>query len=185
MNNISTNNLTTPEAFRPRNNRGGFLKPGTPAFIEAIAAHKKEQTAQKAKARRDAAREAKGGTTRPRGDENEKRVAVIKIFTEGVKAGIDQEKLISQARAELDMTYANAYYYWSRVFMKAAKDGKIEGIGPDGKVVKVAAAPEKKAPTPRKSRAKATVEAAPPAAEEPVVEAEGSGEPTTTETPTE
>lgn len=58
---------------------------------------------------------------RPRGDANPKRVRALEIFKNGTTAGTSQEDMIKEVMKELSITYANAFYYYNRVFLKAKK----------------------------------------------------------------
>lgn len=56
---------------------------------------------------------------RAKGANNAKRARAIEMFTEMTAQGLSQEKMLKAVQDELKITYANTYYYYSRVFKKA------------------------------------------------------------------
>lgn len=56
---------------------------------------------------------------RAKGANNAKRTRAIEMFTEMTAQGLSQEKMLKAVQDELKITYANTYYYYSRVFKKA------------------------------------------------------------------
>lgn len=72
----------------------------------------------KAKAPKAAATSAPK-TKRAKGANNAKRARALEMFTEMTAQGLSQEKMLKAVQDELKITYANTYYYYSRVFKKA------------------------------------------------------------------
>jgi hypothetical protein len=60
------------------------------------------------------------GAKRARGDDNPKRTRALEIMAAGEAAGKARDVILAEVQKELDITYANAYYYWGRVY-KVAK----------------------------------------------------------------
>jgi len=58
-------------------------------------------------------------TKRGRGDNNPKRARAVELMTKLEADGVTQDKILETVQAELKLTYANAYYYWARVYKKA------------------------------------------------------------------
>lgn len=58
-------------------------------------------------------------TKRAKGANNAKRTKALEMFTSLTAYGHSQESILKAVMTELSITYANAYYYYSRVFKKA------------------------------------------------------------------
>jgi len=56
---------------------------------------------------------------RAKGDNNTKRTRALEMFKDMTAQGLSQEKMLKAVQDELKITYANTYYYYSRVFKKA------------------------------------------------------------------
>jgi hypothetical protein len=85
------------------------------ASIKTPAAVTKTVKAKAPKAVTTAAPKAK----RAKGANNAKRARALEMFTEMTAQGLSQEKMLKAVQDELKITYANTYYYYSRVFKKA------------------------------------------------------------------
>jgi hypothetical protein len=48
-----------------------------------------------------------------------KRASALEMFKDMTAQGLSQEKMLKAVQDELKITYANTYYYYSRVFKKA------------------------------------------------------------------
>jgi hypothetical protein len=81
----------------------------------AAAVTKPVKAKAKAKAKVTAAPKAK----RAKGDNNTKRTRALEMFKDMTAQGLSQEKMLKAVQDELKITYANTYYYYSRVFKKA------------------------------------------------------------------
>jgi hypothetical protein len=57
-------------------------------------------------------------TAKTKGDGNAKRVRALEMFKDMTASGFSQEKMLKAVMDELKITYANTYYYYSRVFKK-------------------------------------------------------------------
>ncbi len=58
-------------------------------------------------------------TKRAKGANNAKRARALEMFKDMTAQGLSQEKMLKAVQDELKITYANTYYYYSRVFKKA------------------------------------------------------------------
>jgi len=87
----------------------------TEAQVDVPATVTKAVKAKAPKAVATAAPKAK----RAKGDNNAKRTRALEMFTEMTAQGLSQEKMLKAVQDELKITYANTYYYYSRVFKKA------------------------------------------------------------------
>ena len=56
---------------------------------------------------------------RAKGANNAKRTRALDMFKDMTAQGLSQEKMLKAVQDELKITYANTYYYYSRVFKKA------------------------------------------------------------------
>lgn len=56
---------------------------------------------------------------RAKGANNAKRARALEMFKDMTAQGLSQEKMLKAVQDELKITYANTYYYYSRVFKKA------------------------------------------------------------------
>ena len=56
---------------------------------------------------------------RVKGANNAKRTRALDMFKDMTAQGLSQEKMLKAVQDELKITYANTYYYYSRVFKKA------------------------------------------------------------------
>jgi hypothetical protein len=56
---------------------------------------------------------------RATGANNAKRARALEMFKDMTEQGLSQEKMLKAVQDELKITYANTYYYYSRVFKKA------------------------------------------------------------------
>ena len=56
---------------------------------------------------------------RAKGANNAKRTRALDMFKDMTDQGLSQEKMLKAVQDELKITYANTYYYYSRVFKKA------------------------------------------------------------------
>jgi hypothetical protein len=56
---------------------------------------------------------------RAKGANNAKRARALEMFKDMTEQGLSQEKMLKAVQDELKITYANTYYYYSRVFKKA------------------------------------------------------------------
>ena len=56
---------------------------------------------------------------RAKGANNAKRARALDMFKDMTAQGLSQEKMLKAVQDELKITYANTYYYYSRVFKKA------------------------------------------------------------------
>lgn len=56
---------------------------------------------------------------RAKGANNAKRTRALEMFKDMTAQGLSQEKMLKAVQDELKITYANTYYYYSRVFKKA------------------------------------------------------------------
>jgi len=97
----------------------GKYQAETPAGAVDIASTVKTAAAVtkpvKAKAKVVAAPKAK----RAKGANNTKRTRALEMFKDMTAQGLSQEKMLKAVQDELKITYANTYYYYSRVFKKA------------------------------------------------------------------
>lgn len=87
----------------------------TQANIDVPAAVTKTVKAKAPKAAATATPKAK----RAKGANNAKRARALEMFKDMTAQGLSQEKMLKAVQDELKITYANTYYYYSRVFKKA------------------------------------------------------------------
>ena len=73
----------------------------------------------KAKAPKVVAQVAPSKTKRAKGANNAKRARALEMFKDMTAQGLSQEKMLKAVQVDLKITYANTYYYYSRVFKKA------------------------------------------------------------------
>lgn len=85
------------------------------ATIKTAAAVTKTVKAKAPKAVTTTAPKAK----RAKGANNAKRARALEMFKDMTAQGLSQEKMLKAVQDELKITYANTYYYYSRVFKKA------------------------------------------------------------------
>jgi hypothetical protein len=85
------------------------------AVVQTPAAVTKTVKAKPTKAVATAAPKAK----RAKGANNAKRARALEMFKDMTEQGLSQEKMLKAVQDELKITYANTYYYYSRVFKKA------------------------------------------------------------------
>lgn len=85
------------------------------ANIKTAAAVTKTVKAKAPKAAATTAPKAK----RAKGANNAKRARALEMFKDMTAQGLSQEKMLKAVQDELKITYANTYYYYSRVFKKA------------------------------------------------------------------
>lgn len=85
------------------------------ATVSTPAAVTKTVKAKPTKAVATAAPKAK----RAKGANNAKRARALEMFKDMTEQGLSQEKMLKAVQDELKITYANTYYYYSRVFKKA------------------------------------------------------------------
>jgi hypothetical protein len=95
---------------------GKMSKYQTEAQVDVPAAVTKTV---KAKAPKAVAPAAPSKTKRAKGANNAKRARALEMFKDMTAQGLSQEKMLKAVQDELKITYANTYYYYSRVFKKA------------------------------------------------------------------
>lgn len=86
------------------------------SVTKTVGRKAKSKKAAKAKA---PAKAAKSVGKRAKGANNAKRTRALVMFGQMTKDGYSQEFQLKAVMDDLQITYANAYYYYSRVFKKA------------------------------------------------------------------
>ena len=86
--------------------------------VKAKAPKAVATTAPKAKAPKAVATTAPKAK-RAKGANNAKRARALEMFKDMTAQGLSPEKMLKAVQDELKITYANTYYYYSRVFKKA------------------------------------------------------------------
>lgn len=85
-----------------------------------VAASVTKTVGRKAKSKKAAkAKAVKSVGKRAKGANNAKRTRALVMFGQMTKDGYSQEFQLKAVMDDLQITYANAYYYYSRVFKKA------------------------------------------------------------------
>lgn len=87
------------------------------ASVTKTVGRKTKRPAKTAKAKAPA--KAANATKRAKGANNVKRTRALEMFKQMTKDGYSQEFQLKAVMDDLQITYANAYYYYSRVFKKA------------------------------------------------------------------
>lgn len=88
------------------------------AVKQGVSKMSRVSSAPKAASKAKATSAPKTGK-RAKGANNAKRTRALEMFKDMTAQGLSQEKMLKAVQDELKITYANTYYYYSRVFKKA------------------------------------------------------------------